>query len=147
MKRSTKSINSENNFSLIKTISADHNWQLKEKKKTIWILAVLGIIIFILSLIYQNIIYALVRALIISIACLILYFKSDSILVHQIQIYNDGTVTIRKGLRKIVIFHSDFENIFISQNNRYWVIGDKKIKLEVAAFPNITKLIKDSITK
>jgi len=131
------------NENIITTIHADLRWLRKERNKTILIMAILGIIVFILSIIYQDIVYAIIRGFIFSIACIIFYFKSDSIIGYHIKFKRDGKIIIKRGFQKRVIFYTDLENIHLVKKGKYWLIGEKRIRVLIAAFPDLDKMIEE----
>ena len=141
MTSSPKTINPGINENIITTIHANLNWVRKEKKKTILVLIIAGILVFVLSVIYQDIYFALIRGFIFSIACFIIYFKSDSIIGYRIQFYRDGKIIIKKGLIKRVIFSPDSGNILLVKKGKNWLIGEKRIKVPIEAFPDLDKKI------
>ena len=130
------------NKNIITTIHADLNWVRKEKKKTILILIIAGILVFVLSVIYQDIYFALIRGFIFSIACFIIYFKSDSIIGYRIQFQRDGKIIVKRGLIKRVIFSPDLGNILLVKKGKNWLIGEKRVKVPIEAFPYLDKKIK-----
>lgn len=142
MTSSLKTNNLEINENIITTIHTDLKWLRKERNKTILILAILGIIVFVLSIIYQDIYYAIIRGFIFSIACLIFYFKSDSIIGFRIRFQRDGKIIIKRGLTKRVISYCDLGNNDLVKKGKYWLIGEKRVKLLIAAFPDLDKKIK-----
>jgi hypothetical protein len=120
-------------------IYPDLAWLARQKKITILLLAIFGIVVFILSVIYQDIIYAIIRGFIFLIACLIFYFKSDSLIGYRIQIQHDGKIIIKVGLLKRLIPYTDIRNIHLEKQGNYWLIGEKRIKVPVAAYPDLDK--------
>jgi hypothetical protein len=142
MTSSQKATNPGINENIITPIHADLRWLRKERNKTILILAIAGIIVFVLSIIYQDIYYAIVRGFIFSIACFIFYFKSDSIIGYHIQFQLDGKIIIKKGFLKRVISFTDLGNIHLVKKGKYWLIGEKRIRVLIAAFPDLDKKIK-----
>ena len=137
-----KTNNPEINENIITTIHADLRWLRKERNKTILIMAILGIIVFILSIIYQDIYFALIRGFIFSIACFIFYFKSDSFISYQLIFYANGKIVFKKGLFKKEIFNIDLKNIPLVKKGKNWLIGEKRIKALLTAFPDLDKKIK-----
>ena len=87
---------------IITIIYPDIKWLIRQKKIIIILLAIFGIVVFILSVIYQGFVYALIRGFIFLIACLIFYFKSDSLIGDRIIIQRDGRIIIKKGFIKIL---------------------------------------------
>ena len=126
---------------IITTIYPDAGWLKRQKKITILSLVIFGIIVFILSVIFQNIIYAIIRGFIFSIACLIIYYKSDLILNYRIQIQYDGKIIINTGLLKRKIIYTDLKSILLIKKKKYWLIGERKIKIPISTYPELNKQI------
>lgn len=129
------------NENIITTIYPDLGWLTRQKKITILLLAIFGIVVFILSVIFQDIVYAVIRGFIFSIACLIIYFKSDSIIGYRIQIQRDGKIIIKIGFVKRMISYTDLGNIQLVKQGNYWLIGEKRIRVLIAAYPDLDKKI------
>lgn len=124
---------------VIAIIHADTNWIRNQRNKSLLILAIAGIIIMILSIIFQNITYSIIRGLIFLLAGLIVYFKPEFISNYSIQFYRDGNIIVKKGFRKSVIFSTPIERIRLVQQGKNWLIGAKKVKLPIDAFPTLDK--------
>ena len=129
------------NENIITTIYPDLGWLTRQKKITILLLAIFGIVVFILSVIFQDIVYSVIRGFIFFIACLIIYFKSDSIIGYRIQIQRDGKIIIKIGFVKRVISYTDLGNIQLVKQGNYWLIGEKRIRVLIAAYPDLDKKI------
>ncbi len=123
------------------TIYPDIRWLIRQKKITIILLAIFGVVVFILSVIYQGIAYALIRGFIFLIACFIIYYKSDSLIRDGIIIQCDGKIIIKKGFIKKVINYNDLGNVPLVKEGNFWLIGEKIIKVSVAAYPDLDKKI------
>ncbi len=125
----------------ITTIYPDIRWLIRQKKITIILLAIFGIVVFILSVIYQGIAYALIRGFIFLIVCFIIYYKSDSLMRDRIIIQRNGKIIIKKGFIKKVINYNDLGNVPLVKEGNYWLIGEKRIKVSVATYPDLYKKI------
>ncbi len=141
MMNSLKKNDREMNENIITTIYPDSRWLIRQKKITIILLAVFGIVVFILSVIYQGLVYALIRGLIFLIACFIIYYKSDSLIRDHIIIQRDGKIIIKKGFIKKVINYNDLGNIQWVKEGNYWLIGEKRIKVSFETYPDLDKKI------
>ena len=53
-----------------------------------------------------------------------------------------GKIIVKRGLIKRVIFSPDLGNILLVKKGKNWLIGEKRIKVPVAAFPDLDKKIK-----
>lgn len=141
MVNSVKNNDPEMNDTIITTIYPDERWLERQKKITILLLTILGVIVFILSVIFQNMVYAIIRGFIFLIACLIFYFKSDSILGYRIQFQRDGKIIIKIGFIKRKISYLDLRNLQLVKLGKYWLVGEKRVKIPFAAYPDLDKKI------
>ncbi len=140
---SLKKNDREVNENIITTIYPDVGWFARQKKITILLLAIFGMVVFILSVIYQGIVYALIRGFLFIIACFIIYFKSDTLIGDRIIIQYDGKIIVKKGFIKKVINYSDLGNIPLFKEENHWLIGKKRIKVSVAAYPELDKKLEE----
>lgn len=121
---------------------ADADWIRLTRDKSILVLAISGVIVISLSIIFQYVYVAIIRGLIFLVAVLIFYFKPRSVINIRIQFFGDGKIIIKKGFIKSRILGTYAENIDLSKKGKNWLIGIKKVKVPVAAFPDLEQQIK-----
>jgi hypothetical protein len=129
--------NQENNDDTITIIQADPHWLINQRNKSLLILSVGGLIIFILSIIFQDIVYALIRGLIFVLAGCLVYLKPNFVYNYRIQFYRGGRIIVKKGLRKSEIFVASEEKIQLVKKGRNWQIGSQKVKVPIEVFPDL----------
>lgn len=134
--------NSGINDILIETIQADINWKRNTRNNYFLILAIAGIIVITLSILLQNLYIAIIRGLIFLMALLIMYFKPESFFNYRIQFYSDGKIIVRRNFISSVIFDTSKGSITLVKKGKNWLIGTKKVKLPIDAFPNLEEKIK-----
>lgn len=134
--------NSGINDILIETIQADINWKRNTRNNYFLILAIAGIIVITLSILLQNLYIAIIRGLIFLMALLIMYFKPESFFNYRIQFYSDGKIIVRRSFISSVIFDTSEGSITLVKKGKNWLIGTKKVKLPIDAFPNLEEKIK-----
>lgn len=131
----------------IADFQADAHWLKLTRNKYIFVLAISAVIVVVLSIIYQYLYVASIRGLIFLVAALITYFKPRSVINIHIQFFNDGKIIIKKGFIKIRTLSTYAENFDLSKKGKNWLIGIKKVKVPISAFPDLEQQVKAIRTK
>ena len=88
----SKQSNSGINGGAFTIMRADKKWVLDQRNILILLLAILGIIVILLSIIFQDLIYGIIRGLIFLFAVLIVYYKPGFYSNYYIKFYHDGKI-------------------------------------------------------
>lgn len=133
---------SEQNVPEITTFLADVSWVKVTRNKYILILAISGLAIVLLSVMFQNSTVAIIRGLIFLIAGIVVYFKPEITFSIQIQFLQNGKIKITKGLLTTVTENTFSGSNCLVKKGGNWLIGRKNVKVPIDAFPNLENEIK-----
>jgi len=137
----SKQSNPEINGGAFTIIRADKNWVVNQRNILILLLAIIGIIVVILSIIFQALIYGIIRGLIFLTTILIVYYKPGFFYNYYIQFYPDGKIIVKKGLLKRELFVTSGEKIPLVKEGKNWLIGSQQMKIPIRMFPNLEREI------
>ncbi|MBC8183741.1 hypothetical protein H8E88_21825 [candidate division KSB1 bacterium] len=87
---------------------------------------------------------ALIRFVILLVATIIICYKSETIFNMSILIHRNGKIFVKKG-RRSKFAADDTKQIIKTKRN--WLIGQKKVKVPIKAFPDIKEQITEILAE
>jgi hypothetical protein len=99
--------------------------------------------IIVVSILDGNLGRAVIRGLILLVAALVIYSKSDAIFYLGVLIHRNGRIVVRRGRRRKVVQRGFDSAIQIVKTKKNWLIGVNKVKVPIRAFPDLERQVRE----